>query len=306
MVVGQKRETRLVGKTLRTDFVKKWTALNFEKVSRRTVGALAVAVLAAISLEIIADGVSAAFWGSKVDAGSSGPESSGAPFATADHSAEPNNAETNPALEGEGSVDSKLSERARKSAAVLDEVMGTPEGSIPSSLLRDARCVAVVPNVVKVGFVIGGRHGKGLVSCRTKGGWSRPSFVTLSGGSFGLQIGAQATDFVLVFGNRRAAERLTESKFTLGGDASVSAGPVGRTAEAGTDVKFQTEILSYSRSRGLFAGVSLEGATLQTDRDANEEVYGAGTSPEDLLFTRGGSIPAGLGIFVRTLQRHAS
>jgi len=198
----------------------------------------------------------------------------------------------------------KYSERAEEAGIVLEEVMGTPESSIPEWLLDEAHCLAVIPNVVKVGFVFGGRHGRGLVSCRIDGGWSRPSFVSITGGSFGLQIGAQATDFILVFANRKAAERLTENKFTLGADASIAAGPVGRTASAGTDVKLQTEIYSYSRSRGLFAGLSLEGSSLSTDEDANWDVYGDRVEPEDLLFSAG-DMPGAVARFVESLERHA-
>lgn len=197
----------------------------------------------------------------------------------------------------------KYADRAEEAGIVLDEVMGTPEASIPEWLLNEAHCLAVIPNVVKVGFVFGGRHGRGLVSCRVNGKWSRPSFVRITGGSFGLQIGAQATDFILVFANRKAAERLTEDKFTLGGDASIAAGPVGRTASAGTDIKLQTEIYSYSRSRGLFAGISLEGASLGTDEDANWDVYGGRVEPEDLLFNSG-DIPQDVARFVEALERH--
>ena len=153
----------------------------------------------------------------------------------------------------------KLGERALDAAAVLDEVMGTPESTIPASLLRSSRCVAVIPRVVKVGLIFGGRHGRGLLSCRVGTGWSRPTYVAITGGSFGLQIGAQATDFVLVFTNERAAQALTSQKITLGGDASVAAGPVGRTAAAATDATFSTEIYSYSRSKGLFAGTVARG-----------------------------------------------
>ena len=198
----------------------------------------------------------------------------------------------------------KYADRAEEAGIVLAEVMGTPEASIPEWLLDEAHCLAVIPNVVKVGFMFGGRHGRGLVSCRVEGEWSRPSFVSLTGGSFGLQIGGQATDFILVFANRKAAERLTENKFTLGGDASVAAGPVGRTASAGTDVKLQTEIYSYSRSRGLFAGVSLEGSSLATDDNANEEIYGEGVEPEDLLFDAG-DIPQKVASFVESLEQYA-
>lgn len=198
----------------------------------------------------------------------------------------------------------KLVERAEDAATVLDEIMGTAEAAIPESLLADARCVAVIPRVVKVGFIFGGRHGRGLLSCRVGEGWSRPSYIALTGGSFGLQIGAQATDFVLVFVNESAAKALTSQKITLGGDASVSAGPVGRTAEAATDATFRTEIYSYSRSKGLFAGLSLEGSSLRVDREANEAVYHAGIDAEALLFDAGGTIPDEVAPFLRALQRH--
>ncbi len=198
----------------------------------------------------------------------------------------------------------KLAERAVDAAAVLDEIMGTPEAAIPESLLEGSRCVAVIPRVVKVGFIFGARHGRGLLSCRVGGGWSRPSYIAITGGSFGLQIGAQATDFVLVFANERAARALTTNKITLGGDASVSAGPVGRTAEASTDVSFRTEIYSYSRSRGLFAGISLEGASLRVDEDANEAAYREAIDAEDLLFDSSGHVPDEVAPFLRALQRH--
>lgn len=198
----------------------------------------------------------------------------------------------------------KLGERAVDAAAVLDEIMGTPEATIPESLLENARCVAVIPHVVKIGFIFGGRHGRGLLSCRVDGGWSRPSYIAITGGSFGLQIGAQATDFVLVFTNERAARALTSNKITLGGDASVSAGPVGRTAEVATDLSLRTEIYSYSRSRGLFAGLSLEGSSLRVDKEANEAAYKEAIDADDLLFDSSGPVPNEVAPFLRALQRH--
>lgn len=207
-----------------------------------------------------------------------------------------------PQLEVSGRLPKNLAERADNAVTILDELLAAPDDGIPEALLEDTRCVAVIPRVIKVGFGFGGRHGKGLVSCRTGGSWSRPSFISLTGGSFGLQIGAQATDFVLLFQADRSAEQLTENKVTLGGDLSVSAGPIGRTAEAGTDIKLQTEIYSYSRSKGLFAGVSLEGSTLRADRDANEEAYGNGVGPDELLFSREGAVPTELAALVRRLE----
>ena len=206
----------------------------------------------------------------------------------------------------EGTVPDKLVERALDATSVLDEIMNAPDRGIPISLLDRAGCVAVIPNVKKVGFIFGARYGRGLVSCRVEGGWSRPSLVSITGGSFGFQVGAQSTDFVLVFVNREAANRLLASKFTIGGDASVSAGPVGRTVELGTDVKLETEIYAYSRSRGLFAGVSLEGANLATDVEANEDAYGEPLGPEELLLNDSGRLPAELATFVRTLAAMAA
>ena len=206
----------------------------------------------------------------------------------------------------EGMVPDKLVERALDATSVLDEIMSAPDQGILSSLLDEAGCVAVIPNVKKVGFIFGARYGRGLVSCRTEGGWSRPSFVSITGGSFGFQIGAQSTDFVLVFANQEAADRLLGDKFTLGADASVSVGPVGRTAEAGTDATLRAEIYAYSRSRGLFAGVSLEGANLATDLEANEDAYGEPLGPEELLLNDSGRLPAALATFVQTLAAMAA
>ena len=220
--------------------------------------------------------------------------------------AETNAPESRWTIVAAGTLPDKLVERTVDATTVLDEIMGAPDEGIPSSLLDEAQCVAVIPNVKKVGFIFGARYGRGLVSCRTEGGWSRPSFVSITGGSFGFQIGAQSTDFVLIFATQTAADRLLGDKFTLGADASVSAGPSARTAEAGTDATLQTEIYAYSRSRGLFAGASLEGASLATDEDANKDVYGADTGPEELLLGRGGALPEELAVFMRILERFAS
>lgn len=198
----------------------------------------------------------------------------------------------------------ELIKRAENAAAVLDEVMATSDQAIPASLLEEAVCVAVIPGVKKVGFIFGGRYGRGLVSCRTDDGWSRPAYVSMGGASFGLQIGGQSTDFVLVFMNRRAAEGLSDDDVTLGGDVSVAAGPVGRTAGAGTNVTLDAEIYSYSRSRGLFAGIALEGAKLSPDQDANWMIYDDRVLPEELLFGAGGEVPAPLQPFIDALARH--
>jgi lipid-binding SYLF domain-containing protein len=182
-------------------------------------------------------------------------------------------------------------ERQDIAAQVLEEVMGTPEKGIPLDLMQKAHCVIIVPGVKKVGFIVGGRYGKGVASCRGAGGkgWTGPSTIRIEGGSVGLQIGGSSTDFVLLVMNERGAEKLIQSKFTLGADAAVAGGPVGRSAQAQTDAQMHAQILSYSRSRGLFAGISLEGATLRQDQDDNRQIYGKDVEPKAVL---SGAIPA--------------
>jgi lipid-binding SYLF domain-containing protein len=182
-------------------------------------------------------------------------------------------------------------ERQDIAAQVLEEVMGTPEKGIPLDLMQKAHCVIIVPGVKKVGFIVGGRYGKGVASCRGAGGkgWTGPSTIRIEGGSVGLQIGGSSTDFVLLVMNERGAEKLIESKFTLGADAAVAGGPVGRSAQAQTDAQMHAQILSYSRSRGAFAGISLEGATLRQDQDDNRQIYGKDVEPKAVL---SGAIPA--------------
>lgn len=168
------------------------------------------------------------------------------------------------------------SSRVDNAIRVLNEIAATPDRQIPKDLLRDAEAVAVIPDVVKAGFVIGGRRGRGLIAVRSADGtWSNPSFVTLTGGSIGFQAGVQSTDVILVFRTRRGVDSVVNGKFTLGADAAVAAGPVGRTAAMATDAALKAEILSYSRARGLFAGVALDGAVLAIDHDANRAIYGA-------------------------------
>jgi len=174
--------------------------------------------------------------------------------------------------------------RARDAVSVLDKIMRIPEQSVPQSMLDDAYAIAVIPDVVKAGFVVGGRFGRGLVSVRTANGtWSNPSFITIAGGSFGFQAGVQSTDVVLVFSTARGVDSIVHGKFTLGANASVAAGPVGRTAEASTDEHLKAEIYSYSRARGLFAGVALDGASLAIDDRSNEAIYGRDTTPRAIF-----------------------
>ena len=169
--------------------------------------------------------------------------------------------------------------KAREAIRVLDEIMQAPDRRVPDSLLRDAEAVAVIPDVIKAGLVLGGRHGRGLLALRGRDGtWTHPTWISLTGGSVGFQAGVQSTDVVLVFRTRRGVDGIVNGKFTLGADASVAAGPVGRTANSSTDAQLKAEIYSYSRSRGLFAGVALDGAVLAIDHDANQSVYGRDTS----------------------------
>ena len=173
------------------------------------------------------------------------------------------------------SANSEAVKQADKAATVFKEIMDIPEKAIPETILAKAKCVAVFPQVIKAGFVIGGRGGRGVATCRVANGWSAPAYFNMKGGSFGLQIGAQATDFVLIFMNDRGLSSLMKNKFEMGGDASVAAGPVGRQAGASTDLAMNAEILSYSRSKGLFAGLELKGTVISVDRSDMKEAYGA-------------------------------
>lgn len=174
--------------------------------------------------------------------------------------------------------------RAQNSVRVLREIMEAPDKSIPTDLLKDAKAIAVIPDLLKVGFIFGGRRGEGLISVKGPDGtWSNPSFITMTGGSVGFQAGASSTDVILVFRTQRGVDSIVNGKFTLGADAAAAAGPVGRTATASTDSQFKAEIYSYSRSRGLFAGVALDGSALRIDYDANEAIYGSGVTPRRIF-----------------------
>jgi lipid-binding SYLF domain-containing protein len=171
-------------------------------------------------------------------------------------------------------------QRLENASRVLDEIMVSPDRAVPRRLLQDAYAIAVIPDVVKAGLLIGGRRGRGVISVRTPDGtWSHPSFITLTGGSIGFQAGVQSTDVVLVFRSARGVDSIVNGKFTLGADAAVAAGPVGRTAQASTDADLRAEIYSYSRSRGLFAGVALDGAVIAMDHRANQGSYGRNVTP---------------------------
>lgn len=170
--------------------------------------------------------------------------------------------------------ESKAADRVQAAADVLNEIQSAPDKGIPQDVLASAECVAVVPSMVKGAFIVGGNHGRGLASCRTPKGWSAPAFFVVTGGSIGWQIGGQAIDVVMLIMNKDGMKRLLSSEFQLGADASVAAGPVGRQADAGTDWKMRAEVLTYSRARGLFAGVSLNGAQIKQDKDSTREFYG--------------------------------
>src|SRR5215471_14029548 len=169
---------------------------------------------------------------------------------------------------------SDITKRIDASARVLDEIMATPEKSIPNKVMNDAKCVAVIPSMVKVAVGFGGEHGKGVATCRTENGWSAPAPITMTGGSWGLQLGGQAVDVVMVVTNDQGMQHLLSSKFKIGADASAAAGPVGRDAGADTDWKMKAEVLTYSRARGAFAGINLNGASITQDKDETRALYG--------------------------------
>ncbi len=196
-------------------------------------------------------------------------------------------------------------DRLRSAADVLHQISEIPENAIPPELLADAYGIAVIPGVIKAGFVVGGRWGKGVIAVRQDSAWSNPAFITLAGGSIGWQIGAQSTDIILVFKTRRGVENLAAGKVTLGADAAIAAGPVGRQASAATDAQMKAEIYSYSRSRGLFAGLALEGAVLQPDEDANAAAYGGHVSAWDVFENRVFGTPALAQQFKQTLSQYA-
>jgi len=192
-------------------------------------------------------------------------------------------------------ADKATDERLANAAKAFDEIMSAPDKGIPGEVLSKAACVVVVPGMKKGGFIIGGSFGRGAISCRGAGknGWGAPAMVELGGGSVGFQIGAEATDVVMLVMNREGIESLLKSKFTLGGEASVAGGPVGRASSAETDAAMKAKILSYSRSRGAFAGVSLQGTTLHQDEDANKAVYGKALGSDEILGGKVTAPPAG-------------
>ena len=198
-------------------------------------------------------------------------------------------------------------EQSAKAARVFDQIMATREKSIPGDLLDRAEAVAVFPGVIKAGVIVGGRGGSGVISRRVSGGWSAPAFFDLAGGSIGLQIGASSTDFILLFMNENAVDSLLKDKFEIGGEGSAAAGPVGRSASASTDARMNAQILSYSRSKGAFAGLELKGVVIKPDNEDNLQVYGM--NAHDILTGADKismeNMPEGVRIFPQTLARHS-
>ena len=174
-------------------------------------------------------------------------------------------------------------DRLQHAGAVLREIMAAPDNGIPDEVMHHAKCIAVVPHMLKGGFVFGAENGRGVATCRTANGWSAPAFFTITGGNWGLQIGVEGIDLVMVFQGDQGMDRLINSKFEIGGDASVAAGPVGRHASADTDWKMNAEILTYSRAKGIFAGVTLNGAAVRRDDDSTEAIYGHEVATRSLL-----------------------
>jgi len=178
---------------------------------------------------------------------------------------------------------SDIAKRIDASAKVLDQIMATPDKAIPNKVMSDAKCVAVIPSMVKVAVGFGGSHGKGVATCRTESGWSAPAPITMTGGSWGLQLGGQAVDVVMIITNDQGMQHLLSSKFKVGANASAAAGPVGRDAGADTDWKMKAEVLTYSRARGVFAGINLNGSSLTQDKDETRVLYGKEIPFADIL-----------------------
>ena len=192
-------------------------------------------------------------------------------------------------------------DRMQKSVEVLHAIMSTPDKGIPEEVLSGAKCILVVPDLIKGGFIFGAKHGRGVASCRTSNGWSAPAFVSVGGGSWGLQIGIEGVDLVMLVMNDQGFQHLLSSKFELTGEGSVAAGPVGRHASAGTDWKMNTEMLTYSRSKGVFAGLTLEGAVVEQDNDSTHAIYGRHMMFRNILSGKA-STPASGDAFVKAVS----
>lgn len=197
-----------------------------------------------------------------------------------------------------------IEKRIDTSATVLNEIMATPDKAIPDKIMDDAKCIAVVPSMVKIALVFGGNHGKGIATCRTPNGWSAPAPITITGGSWGLQLGGQAVDLVMIVMNDQGMQHLLSSKFKLGADASAAAGPVGRDATADTDWKMKAEVLTYSRARGVFAGVDLNGSAITQDKDETKVLYGK-TWPFATILSGKVPDPAGSAAFLQAVRKYS-
>lgn len=197
--------------------------------------------------------------------------------------------------------------RVADAATVLEEIMAASDKAVPRAIMEKAEGIAVFPSLIKGGIVVGAQRGRGVLSVRDKknGGWSSPAFLTITGGSIGAQFGAQAIDLVLVINDQRGLEQLVKNQFKIGADAAVAAGPVGRDASASTDLQLRAQILSYSRARGLFAGVTLNGSTIRQDRDANERYYGTAYRTSQIVFDGLGGSPEPVGSWKATLTKYA-
>src|SRR5437773_9260254 len=200
-----------------------------------------------------------------------------------------------------GSAREDTVDRLQKSVDVLHAIMATPDKGIPEEVLSNAKCILVVPDLIKGGFIFGGKHGRGVASCRTSDGWSAPAFVSVGGGSWGLQIGVEGVDLVMLVMNDQGFQHLLSSKFQLSGEGSAAAGPVGRHASAGTDWKMNTQMLTYSRSKGLFAGITLEGAVVQQDDDSTKAIYGKNVRFRN-IFSGRVSTPRSTDAFMRAVS----
>ena len=201
--------------------------------------------------------------------------------------------------------ESDEAKRVREAVTIFGEIMAADDKAIPEAILGKAEAIAIFPGTITAGFIVGGQRGRGIISVRNAGAWSAPAFLTLTGGSIGLQIGGQAADLILVINDRRGLENLVRNQFTLGADAAVAAGPVGRNAKAATDVQMRAQILSYSRARGVFAGVTINGSTIRQDVDANERFYGKRLETKQIVFERPASSPEPVPLWLQTLERYA-
>ena len=196
--------------------------------------------------------------------------------------------------------------RVRDAATIFDEIMAAEDKAIPTAILSKATGIAIFPSTVKAGFIFGGMRGRGILSGHSANGWSSPAFLTLTGGSFGLQIGGQAADIVLVINGDRGLQNLVSNQFKIGANASVAAGPVGRDAQAATDIQLRAQILSYSRARGLFAGVTINGSTIRQDVDANARFYGSRLTTREIVFEGKAGTPDPVGLWRAALSKYAN